>query len=418
MKKIFTGFITLFIAYGAMAQWVSMDFGNMWDTQAIYFTDVNTGYAVSRGPLFTCLSKTTDGGVHWSDPSSGSVPRPNGFSLFFINADTGYIASLGEVFKTADGGVTWTSASTDVYCELYSIFFTDANTGYVVGGFEIGFYNCTYTFLAKTIDGGSNWITILNQKDSVPLRSVFFSNSYTGYTVGDAGTILKTTDGGSNWLEQSSPTDTVLTAVFFPATDTGYIVGSYGTILKTTDGGLNWIAQSSGTNGDLLSVFFTDVNTGYAVGGIYDGNFVDHIILKTSNGGLTWNQQSVVGSEYFGYCMSVFFPAPDTGYISTYDLDPLLLKTENGGGFPVGIINQNKNTSNLLISPNPASTTITIETPAKGSLSIHNTSGLKLLQQQITEPTTTIDVGTLPSGVYLVKVAGEKGVQVGKFIKM
>ncbi len=39
------------------------------------------------------------------------------------------------------------------------------------------------------------------------------------------------------------------------------------------------------------------------------------------------------------------------------------------------------------------------------------------LQQEITEPTTTIDVSTLPNGIYLVKLVGEKEVKTGKFIK-
>lgn len=71
----------------------------------------------------------------------------------------------------------------------------------------------------------------------------------------------------------------------------------------------------------------------------------------------------------------------------------------------------------LLLYPNPAFNTITIESPAKGSISICSTSGQQLLQQEITEPTTTIDVSNLPSGIYVVKVVGEKGVQVGKFVK-
>ena len=73
--------------------------------------------------------------------------------------------------------------------------------------------------------------------------------------------------------------------------------------------------------------------------------------------------------------------------------------------------------SPLTIYPNPTSTTITIETQAKGFLSINNTSGQQLLQQIITAPTTTIDVSGLNSGVYVVKAFGEKEVQVGKFIK-
>ena len=94
-----------------------------------------------------------------------------------------------------------------------------------------------------------------------------------------------------------------------------------------------------------------------------------------------------------------------------------ILKTENGGGFPVGIGKQNWNATNLSLSPNPAFTTITIKSFAKGTLFIHNASGQQLFHQKITEPTTTIDVSTLPSGIYMVKVVGDKGVSVGKIIK-
>ena len=67
--------------------------------------------------------------------------------------------------------------------------------------------------------------------------------------------------------------------------------------------------------------------------------------------------------------------------------------------------------------PNPASNIITIETSSKGSLSIFNLSGQELLQQKITEPTTRIDIGNLPNGVYFVRVTGESSVQQRKFIK-
>ena len=67
--------------------------------------------------------------------------------------------------------------------------------------------------------------------------------------------------------------------------------------------------------------------------------------------------------------------------------------------------------------PNPTSIAITIETQAKGTLVIRNTSGQQLLQQEITEPNTTIDVRGWKSGVYFVRVTGQKNVSVGRFIK-
>jgi hypothetical protein len=71
----------------------------------------------------------------------------------------------------------------------------------------------------------------------------------------------------------------------------------------------------------------------------------------------------------------------------------------------------------LTLYPNPASTEITIETPATGQLSILNLNGQPLITSQVKEAKTVVDISTLPSGIYVVKVVGEKGVQLGKFIK-
>ena len=71
----------------------------------------------------------------------------------------------------------------------------------------------------------------------------------------------------------------------------------------------------------------------------------------------------------------------------------------------------------LVVYPNPSSDEITIETPARGTLSILDINGQQLLQKKITGQTTLIDISTLPGGVYFVKATGERTVQVGKVIK-
>jgi hypothetical protein len=55
--------------------------------------------------------------------------------------------------------------------------------------------------------------------------------------------------------------------------------------------------------------------------------------------------------------------------------------------------------------------------PAKGQLSIMNLNGKELIRQQVSAPRNVVNVNSLPSGVYFIKLQNEKTVQVGKFIK-
>ena len=77
------------------------------------------------------------------------------------------------------------------------------------------------------------------------------------------------------------PQGNLLESVFFTDSNTGYAVGNAGTILKTADGGVTWSIYSSGPINQLNSVFFTDANTGFAAGTGSTGD----LILKTSDAG-------------------------------------------------------------------------------------------------------------------------------------
>ncbi|MFH1295791.1 MAG: T9SS type A sorting domain-containing protein [Bacteroidota bacterium] len=129
----------------------------------------------------------------------------------------------------------------------------------------------------------------------------------------------------------------------------------------------------------------------------------------------------IVGSTGFSadvawWTTLAFSPSDDQPYVAYKDwgnsLKATVMKYDS---VYVGINELHKLIFSLY--PNPTSTQTAIETPTKGYLFILNLSGQQLLQQEITEPTTTIDVSTLPSGVYVVKLVGEKGVGIGKFIK-
>jgi photosystem II stability/assembly factor-like uncharacterized protein len=112
------------------------------------------------------------------------------------------------------------------------------------------------------------------------INGLAFTNSKTGWGVGDFGAIVKTTNGGLTWVKQSSGTIQNLKRVFM-VVDTGYAVGDSGTILKTTNGGTSWTALTSGVTSNLTSVNGINASNVWVVG-------AGGTILHTSVGGTTW----------------------------------------------------------------------------------------------------------------------------------
>lgn len=70
--------------------------------------------------------------------------------------------------------------------------------------------------------------------------------------------------------------------------------------------------------------------------------------------------------------------------------------------------------------PNPVKDNLIIDTDEPqpdGRLTIFSLNGQQVLQQEITEPNTILDVSHLSPGIYMVKMVGEKGVHMAKFVK-
>jgi photosystem II stability/assembly factor-like uncharacterized protein len=411
MKTFYMILVALFTVSGAIAQWTPLPAIPQVNLFSIFFTDANTGYAVGdTGTIF----KTNDAGATWMDIPSGKSNSL--YSIFFINANTGFVVGdNGTIQKTIDGGTTWTSLSSGTTELLRSVYFTDVNTGYAVGRNEI---------IIKTIDGGTTWSNISPPGAEGDLYSVAFADASTGYAVGYAqggsGIILKTTDGGISWGNWNGITGPLF-SVYFRDINTCYAVGGnlwyrppYSEVVKITNGGAEMTTMRSENSACLKSVYFSDANTGYAVGDF-------GTILKTSDGGMDWIiQNSGVSSNF----TSVFFTDANTGYATGdyfQNAGPnTILKTTDGGGYPEAVNNQHPMLTSLKIYPNPSSDKITIETataPVIIELSIWNLDGQEFITRKITEPRTQLDISALPGGVYGVKIIGERGMQVGKFIK-
>ena len=363
---------------------------------------------------------TTDGGITWLKKSKEIAEGLEYWQisdLFFVNDMTGWVVGgehypfgLGHIFKTTDGGNSWTEQIVDDTTTIKSIFFTDLNIGWLITSDS---YSKRKVF--KTTDGGTNWLMKYNgnfllnypffldyttgwavgsnkifkttdegtnwteyQTNVITLQSIFFINNLLGWAVGgdnqQNGVILKSTDGGINWAQQITDTIKQLNSIYFVDETNGWTVGKDGDILHATDGGESWTRQSSGTKNPLFSTHFIDNNNGWIVGAY-------KTILRTINGGEQWEN---VFSPYSDNYWKISFVNSLTGWI--FGGSNIILKTTNGG---ITLIGDEKNVPEvpLIISlsqnyPNPfnPTTKITYAVPysVMVELKIYNVLGQEI----------------------------------------
>ena len=118
------------------------------------------------------------------------------------------------VLKTVDGGENWGISQIGLSANLKAIFFSELNSGYCTGSNGI---------IIKTTNSGLNWINILNPSNmNAILESVFFINEDTGFVSGDQ--YLRTTNSGLNWELFSGSGR----SIYFTDSYTGYRTGGRG----------------------------------------------------------------------------------------------------------------------------------------------------------------------------------------------
>ncbi len=78
-------------------------------------------------------------------------------------------------------------------------------------------------------------------------NSLYFSNSRSGWSAGENGTIYKTTNAGNNWLQNYTPNNVHLNAIQFVNDQTGWAAGENGLIMKTTSSGITFVSGIGNT---------------------------------------------------------------------------------------------------------------------------------------------------------------------------
>lgn len=150
------------------------------------------------------IYKTINGGATWSATGSGLLP----LSLIIdpTNANILYAGFNGDLQKTIDGGDTWVSSANGIDNPLVFSLAIDPNNPEVVYAGTAG------TGAFKSIDGGATW-NPLNVDTTVWALYVDPANSNVVYAGSNGNGVFKSTDAGASFVRTGSPAVGVILAL-------------------------------------------------------------------------------------------------------------------------------------------------------------------------------------------------------------
>jgi photosystem II stability/assembly factor-like uncharacterized protein len=310
-----------------------------------------TVYATISNSSGRSLFKTTDGGASWSDASSG-LPGGTHFGFLTIDAQnpaTLYTAStsttelwefaadgavrsmlymgsssttgLGGVFKSTDGGTTWTAASSGLRAIGFSALAIGPQNPSTL-------YASTTVGLLKTTDNGATW-SVANWGlpmvdlsrvaiDPQNASTIFVNASADGH--GATWGVYKSTDGGASWSPSwvRSLDDCSLVGALAVDPRNSYIVyaitgnnddecgddAQAGRLRKSVDGGVTWSAsllKDLGISSSYVSVLVIDPQR---PANLYAAS-VDGGVFKSTDAGASWSPANSGLTDKKGSCRAV-----------------------------------------------------------------------------------------------------------------
>ncbi|MEZ4775173.1 MAG: YCF48-related protein [Bacteroidia bacterium] len=248
---------------------------------SVYFHDSQTGF-IAGGRRFdlNLLFRTDDGGQTWTRQTTTDLFEKIVFNMAFNENMQGLaVCYEGKVLRTFDGGESWEIRQTEGWMPLRGIAIISDSVIVIVGGngYDQG-------IIHRSEDFGNTWTVV--DTPGYELRDVVFTDTKTGYACG-YGTIIKTSDGGKSWTLTPAKNE-FFSSLSFPTAQNGIAVGRTGTIVKTTDGGDTWEVIRNGNHPQnprhaYNKVRFFDTTTGYIVGD-------KGLILKTTDSGKSWQK--------------------------------------------------------------------------------------------------------------------------------
>ena len=389
------------------------------------------------------------GNVLWEN-TIGGTNQDNLYSII-QTSDEGYLLGgwslsniSGDKTENSNGAIDYWLVKTDSIGNiewqntigggnndyLVSIILTN-DEGYLLGGYSES--NISGDKTENCIGNYDYWIVKI---DSVGI--IQWQNTIGGNGEEQLQSILQTSDNGF-LLGGSSDSN-----VSGDKTENAFGLFDYWIVKTDSVGDVEWQNTIGGNQLDFLNSIFQSNTSGYILGGFSESGISgdktensiggrDSWVVKIDTLGLVQWENTIGGTQNDG-CYSIASSSDGfvLGGFSSSNISGDIVENSNGlRDFWIVKIAENPTSLTELLNekevlylyPNPASSSLTIETRtlmASGSkLTVTDVADRTLLSKTIDGNVTKhqIDISSFSSGIYFVQIDGGKGIERGRFVK-
>ncbi|MCP4291380.1 MAG: T9SS type A sorting domain-containing protein [bacterium] len=270
-------------------------------------------YRTSGGPT-SGIYRSTDGGDTWNELTLGlpsgirgrigislCTSQPNVLYAVYVGADAQYQG----VYKTTNGGNTWTSVGTSALNGIHSSF------GWYFGNIRVNPANPDHAYVLglynyRTTNGGNSWSEVGSNMHVDHHAMAFAPSNPNRVYEGNDGGLYISTNGGSNFTKVNNQPTSQFYAVEVDYQNPDHLYGGTqdnGT-WRTTDGSIDNYEHILGGDGFRCLVDPTNSSV---------------IFAESQNGGL---RKSTNGGSWFNYTMNGVDGSDRINWSMPYVMDP------------------------------------------------------------------------------------------------